>query len=33
MGDIEIEFDIAINIIETGEAEQLIIDNENNLIV
>ena len=33
MGDIEIEFDIDIAMIETGEAEQLFIDNENNLIV
>ena len=33
MGDIKIEFDIGIAMIETGEAEQLIIDDENNLIV
>ena len=31
MGDIKTNFDIAIHMIESGEAEQAIIDDENNL--
>ncbi len=31
MSEIKTNFDIAINMIESGEAEQAIIDNENNL--
>ena len=31
MSDIKTNFDIAINMIESGEAEQAIIDDENNL--
>lgn len=31
MSDIKINFDISINMIESGEAEQSVIDDENNL--
>ena len=31
MSDIKTNFDIALNMIESGEAEQAIIDDENNL--
>ena len=31
MSDIKTQFDIGINMIESGEAEQVIIDNEKNL--
>ena len=31
MSDIKTEFDIVINMIESGEAEQLLIQDENNI--